>query len=51
MVMDYLNPLVLAALVVGVFLAIAVVQWWRERQYNLSGKTVLITGGSRGLGV
>jgi short-subunit dehydrogenase len=28
-----------------------VVRWWRERQYDLTGKTVLLTGGSRGLGL
>jgi NAD(P)-dependent dehydrogenase (short-subunit alcohol dehydrogenase family) len=26
-------------------------RWWRDRIYNLNGKTVLITGGSRGLGL
>lgn len=26
-------------------------RWWRERSYDLHGKTVLITGGSRGLGL
>ncbi len=26
-------------------------RWWCERIYNLNGKTVLITGGSRGLGL
>lgn len=26
-------------------------RWWRERSYDLSGKTILITGGSRGLGL
>ncbi|MBD2196830.1 MULTISPECIES: SDR family NAD(P)-dependent oxidoreductase [Calothrix] len=26
-------------------------RWWRERIYNLQGKTILITGGSRGLGL
>jgi short-subunit dehydrogenase len=26
-------------------------RWWRERVYDLSGKTILITGGSRGLGL
>lgn len=25
--------------------------WWRERSYDLSGKTILLTGGSRGLGL
>lgn len=26
-------------------------RWWRERSYDLQGKTILITGGSRGLGL
>jgi short-subunit dehydrogenase len=26
-------------------------RWWRERIYELQGKTILITGGSRGLGL
>ena len=26
-------------------------RWWRERIYELSGKAILITGGSRGLGL
>ncbi|MBD1869466.1 SDR family NAD(P)-dependent oxidoreductase [Cyanobacteria bacterium FACHB-471] len=26
-------------------------RWWRERSYDLNGKTVLLTGGSRGLGL
>jgi short-subunit dehydrogenase len=26
-------------------------RWWRERIYDLPGKTILITGGSRGLGL
>jgi len=26
-------------------------RWWRERTYHLQGKTVLITGGSRGVGL
>ncbi|WP_086688553.1 SDR family oxidoreductase [Nostoc sp. T09] len=26
-------------------------RWWRERIYQLQGKTILITGGSRGLGL
>jgi NAD(P)-dependent dehydrogenase (short-subunit alcohol dehydrogenase family) len=26
-------------------------RWWRERTYDLHGKTILITGGSRGLGL
>ncbi|MEI2581063.1 SDR family NAD(P)-dependent oxidoreductase [Scytonema sp. PRP1] len=26
-------------------------RWWRERTYDLNGKTILMTGGSRGLGL
>lgn len=26
-------------------------RWWREQSYDLQGKTILITGGSRGLGL
>jgi fatty-acid desaturase len=26
-------------------------RWWRENSYDLQGKNVLITGGSRGLGL
>ncbi|WP_026735593.1 SDR family NAD(P)-dependent oxidoreductase [Fischerella sp. PCC 9605] len=48
----YKNILILAVLIIGALFAIkALVQWWREQQYNLNGKTVLITGGSRGLGL
>lgn len=44
------NALILAAFVVGVlFAAVAMVRWWRE--YDLRGKTVLISGASRGLGL
>lgn len=46
------HPLILAAVGIGALLAaLWAVRWWRERQYDLSGKTVLITGGSRGLGL
>lgn len=44
--------LILAAVGIGALLAtLWAVRWWREHQYDLSGKTVLITGGSRGLGL
>ena len=44
------EALMLAAAGAGALLATrAAVQWWR--QYDLRGKTVLITGGSRGLGL
>ncbi|MBD2091532.1 SDR family NAD(P)-dependent oxidoreductase [Microcoleus sp. FACHB-1515] len=33
------------------FSSIVVDRWWRERIYGLPGKTILITGGSRGLGL
>lgn len=46
------NPLIITAVGVALFFTAQIlVRWWRERQYNLSGKTVLITGGSRGLGL
>ncbi len=49
---NHQNLLILAAVSVGVLLAVFwLVQWWREQQYDLSSKTVLITGGSRGLGL
>jgi NAD(P)-dependent dehydrogenase (short-subunit alcohol dehydrogenase family) len=52
LIMDNQNLLILVAAAVGALLtALWVVRWWRERSYNLSGKTVLITGGSRGLGL
>jgi short-subunit dehydrogenase len=44
------DALILAAVVVGALFAIgAVVRGWRK--YDLNSKTVLITGGSRGLGL
>ncbi len=50
--MDNQNPLILIAMSVGALLVVLwVVRWWRERQYDLTGKTVLLTGGSRGLGL
>ncbi len=50
--LKFQNPLILAVLGVGALFATkTVVQWWREVQYSLNGKTVLITGGSRGLGL
>ncbi|MFQ4142076.1 SDR family oxidoreductase [Chlorogloeopsis sp. ULAP02] len=48
----YENPLVLAVITIGIFFGIqAIGRWWREQQYSFNGKTVLITGGSRGLGL
>jgi short-subunit dehydrogenase len=50
--MDNQNPLILIAMSVGALLVVLwVVRSWRERQYDLTGKTVLLTGGSRGLGL
>jgi FlaA1/EpsC-like NDP-sugar epimerase len=49
---DYQNPLILFAVgAAALFLVLSVVRSWRERQYDLTGKTVLLTGGSRGLGL
>jgi NAD(P)-dependent dehydrogenase (short-subunit alcohol dehydrogenase family) len=49
---NYQNLLILAALGVGALFAIrTAIQLWRELQYSFNGKTVLITGGSRGLGL
>lgn len=50
--MDNQNPLIFVAVGVSTLLvALRVVRWWREHQYNLRDKTVLLTGGSRGLGL
>jgi short-subunit dehydrogenase len=49
---DNQNPLILFAVgVAALFVLLWVVRSWRERQYDLTGKTVLLTGGSRGLGL
>jgi predicted amino acid dehydrogenase len=49
---DYPNLLFLAVGSIGTLLgALLLDRWWRERTYDLNGKTVLITGGSRGLGL
>src|SRR5690348_1487770 len=42
------TPFILGAVGVGAWLAVRAL---RQYHYNLSGKTVLITGGSRGLGL
>ncbi|RUR84580.1 SDR family NAD(P)-dependent oxidoreductase [Chlorogloeopsis fritschii PCC 9212] len=48
----YQNPIVLAVIAIGVFFLIqAIGRWWREQQYSFKAKTVMITGGSRGLGL
>jgi short-subunit dehydrogenase len=50
--MDNQHLLILVAVGVGALLIVLwVVRSWRERQYELTGKTVLLTGGSRGLGL
>ncbi|MBW4574357.1 MAG: SDR family NAD(P)-dependent oxidoreductase [Aphanothece sp. CMT-3BRIN-NPC111] len=43
------NALILIAIGLGIFTLLAVVRWWF--QYNFRDKTVLLTGGSRGLGL
>jgi short-subunit dehydrogenase len=49
---DNQTPLILFAVGVAAwFVLLWVVRSWRERQYDLAGKTVLLTGGSRGLGL
>src|SRR4028119_1824285 len=49
---DYQNPLILLAVgVAALFVVLWMVRSWREHQYDLTGKTVLLTGGSRGLGL
>jgi len=38
------NPLIFVVVGIGALLAaLWAVRWWRERKYDLSGKTVLIT--------
>src|SRR3712207_5330708 len=48
---NYQNLLILTVIIVTLLSSLLLVRWWRERAYNLNGKTVLITGGSRGLGL
>ncbi|MGH2415420.1 MAG: SDR family NAD(P)-dependent oxidoreductase [Microcystaceae cyanobacterium] len=49
---NYQALFVLAAVGVSVLLVLLwTIQWWREYQYHFSDKSVLITGGSRGLGL
>ena len=48
----YQNLLILTVIIIGALLSSLLwIRWWRERIYDLNGKTVLITGGSRGLGL
>jgi short-subunit dehydrogenase len=52
MIEVFQNSLISVAIGLGALLAIIwAVRSWQESQYNLTGKTVLITGGSRGLGL
>lgn len=52
MIEVFQNSLISVAIGPGALLAIIwAVRSWQESQYNLTGKTVLITGGSRGLGL
>lgn len=46
------HPIIFVVLLLVMLLAAqAALRWWRENQYNFNGKTVMITGGSRGLGL
>lgn len=47
-----LQIIILVALGIGMlFAALWIERWWREQSYDLNGKRILITGGSRGLGL
>jgi NAD(P)-dependent dehydrogenase (short-subunit alcohol dehydrogenase family) len=49
---NYQNLLIPTVIIIGTLLSsLILARWWRERMYDLNGKTVLITGGSRGLGL
>ncbi|MEH1939482.1 MAG: SDR family NAD(P)-dependent oxidoreductase [Nostoc sp.] len=49
---NYQNLPIFTLFIIGALLtSLLLDRWWRERIYNLNGKTVLITGGSRGLGL
>jgi NAD(P)-dependent dehydrogenase (short-subunit alcohol dehydrogenase family) len=49
---NYQSLLNLTAIIIGMLLSSLLLdRWWRERIYDLNGKTILITGGSRGLGL
>lgn len=51
MSINHLGPLGLAAIAALVTSVLWLIRRWREQQYDLRGKTILITGGSRGLGL
>lgn len=52
MTVNYQNLLILiAASLVVLLISLGLDRWWRERIYDLRGKRVLLTGGSRGLGL
>lgn len=52
MSINYHNLFALTALAIAVLPGFLLLdRWWREWSYDLEGKTVLITGGSRGLGL
>jgi NAD(P)-dependent dehydrogenase (short-subunit alcohol dehydrogenase family) len=49
---NYQNLLILTAGIIGTLLSSLLLDgWWRERTYDLNSKTILMTGGSRGLGL
>jgi short-subunit dehydrogenase len=48
---NYQNLLILTVIIGTLLSSLLLARWWRERRYDLNGKTVLITGGSRGLGL
>ncbi|WP_041934132.1 SDR family NAD(P)-dependent oxidoreductase [Gloeothece verrucosa] len=49
-IQDHPIGFILAA--IGTFwVLLTILRWWQESQYNFKDKTVLITGGSRGLGL
>jgi short-subunit dehydrogenase len=50
--LNYQSLLNLTIAAIGILLvSLSLDRWWRERIYELHGKTILITGGSRGLGL
>ena len=49
---NYQNLLILTAGIIGTLLSSLLLDgWWRERTYDLNSKTILMTGGSPGLGL